>query len=273
MLEVDFFNNINNPYKWNFRKDIDWKEIENYIDNNIPVLFLTDPSMLNLFDTKIKSAAGHTLTLIGYDEKNVYISDGLKDTILKCTKENLINAIGEPKPVFYEKNIWGPVHPVKINESIEQLIVKGVQRNAYTMLYSKSSSKGIAAIDKLKNEIDHWVDLPNFLGLCSHVYHSIELIGTGGNGFRKLYLNFLIEASNYVRDIANSKLIVIMDKITRQYRTLSRGFYMISKNKQSTNTGDIKEILNNISILEESFWREVETLFPVYEFAKEDIVH
>lgn len=263
MIEVEFFSNINNPLKLNYGKEINWSQIEYYINHNIPVLFLTDPSKVNFFNVDVSSAASHTLTVIGYDDNNVYISDFISNRVLVCTKNELIDSIKIPKPPFNQINIWVPIFPININQSIENLIVRGLQKNAFNMLYNISDSRGIKAILRLANEIEYWVDLPNFYNMCKHVYYSCELIGTGGSGFRKMYHQFLLEASEFVSDIRNSNLINLMQEISTEYRNLSRAFYIISRHHDKTLLPNTKSILTNIANLEETFWRKVEKVFSV----------
>ena len=256
MIEYDFFRNIGIDFKWNKEKVPEFKEIKGYIDNNKPVLALTDPKELEFFGVSTPSLAHHTLTVIGYDEfdKTLKISDMIGSNIFSCSYESFCNAIKVGKPPFYIENIWSPVDEFKLEKNLEEMIIDGMRNNSLKMLQPKTDHSGIDALIKLKNELPQWRNLDNYQFICLHVYLSIEKIGTGGSGFRKLYLEFLKEVPFYTSKINVTDLLNKKVKLVNLYKELSKHFRLESKNKNESYIGTIQTILEDLITAEYDFW-------------------
>lgn len=258
VMENNFFENLGIDFKWQYGEEFKWNEVKNHLDNNIPVLFLTDPYYLDFFNVKVKSAAGHTLTLIGYDgEKGIlYISDSIGDEIFECNFDSFCQSINTEKPPFYQLNIWSPVPYFTIDEPLPVIIERAILKNANAMINSSSAHRGISAIHKLGKEIRNWDELLNWKELCTNIYRSLELIGTGGSGFRKLYQKFMQEAINILPWLNESSALEKIDLLERSYRKLSRKCYLADK-KDKTILNEISDILFELELLETDFWNEV----------------
>ncbi|TKI95377.1 DUF4872 domain-containing protein, partial [Bacillus cereus] len=102
-------------------------------------------------------------------------------------------------------------------EDIREAIVKGIRKNAEDMLQDKNDNYGILNIKKLAAEIPYWTELPEWEECCVHTYLMIEKIGSGGSGFRKLYSEFLIEASAYLPEIEQYSCITKIEEIHKLY--------------------------------------------------------
>ena len=257
MLENEFFENIGVQFKWN-KYLLEYEDIINNIDKGNPILVQTDPSILEFFDVQIPSAAGHTLTIIGYDNNKILrISDSIGSEIFSCSYENLCEAINVEKPPFYIRNIWSGVNNIEIKVDLEEVILNSLEKNALKMLHPSTNHSGINAIYKLHNEIPQWKYLDNYRFLCNHVYNSIENIGTGGSGFRNLYVDFLKEITNYTSEIDTSKIIENKIKIAKLYRELSKYFYLEYRDNGKTYVNKIQTVLSRIIENEYYFWGNI----------------
>lgn len=265
VMEHDFFENLGLDFKWHYGERFNWNEVKEYLDQDVPVLFLTDPFYLEFFNVKVNSVAGHTLTLIGYNEKEneLYISDSIGDKIFKCSFESFYKSINNKKPPFYQSNIWSPVPYFNINEPLPIILERAIIRNAKEMINSNSSHRGIRAINKLGNEIKEWNELPKWEDMCTNIYRSLELIGTGGSGFRKLYIQFLTESSEILPWLKEGELIDKMYRLERTYRKLSRKCYTAPK-KGETVLLEISAILFELEKLETDFWSQVINIYNQY---------
>ncbi|MEK4905761.1 BtrH N-terminal domain-containing protein [Niallia sp. FSL M8-0099] len=254
MLENDFFNTIGVNFKWN-NGTPNFDQVKKAIDQNLPILFLTDPSLLPFFKTKIPSAALHTITVIGYDEGgSVYVSDSISSEILECSFDELLSSINVQKPPFYIENLWAIVPKINFIEDLNNKLLLGMKKNAINMLNS-NKSRGVMAIKRLSKEVTDWKNLINYEGLCRHVYASIELIGTGGSGFRKIYLSFLNEVKEHLPNFKTDTLIEKCVELISLYKKLARLFYLESIKKEKTYIIRIQEVLNNIYVIETFFWK------------------
>ncbi|WP_193768989.1 BtrH N-terminal domain-containing protein [Metasolibacillus meyeri] len=259
MLEYDFFKNIGMNFKWHKDSPLDYQKITEYIDKNIPILALTDPSKLDFFDVSIPSAASHTLTIIGYDttDRSLKISDMIGNQVFSCDYESFCEAMKIKKTPFYVSNIWGVVENIDISQSMEELILKGMKSNAFKMLQPATHHSGIAAIVKLREELSMWAYLNNYRFLCAHVYSSIEKIGTGGSGFRNLYIKFLKEASMITSEMDMTGLINKKIHVASLYKDISKYFYLESRDNGKSYIPQIQQLLSNLIEEEHKFWEEV----------------
>ena len=260
MLENEFFSNIGIDFKWN-NSIPQWEMIKKHIDNKSPILFLTDPSKIGFFQTNIPSVTGHTLTIIGYKEVNneriVYISDFISNKILRCTYHELLDSINVRKAPFYKENLWGHIPPIYIGVSLDKVIIGSIKKNAKRMLDCNNTNRGLIAINTLTDEIKYWRDLPNYRFLCSHVYHSIETIGTGGSGFRNLYTLFLREIGNYISVFDSRGYSETMYYISICYKRLAKYFYLESLGKDKSYVNKIHSLLEEIYEKEHRFWSNI----------------
>ncbi|MEK5391832.1 BtrH N-terminal domain-containing protein [Margalitia sp. FSL K6-0131] len=258
VMENTLFTNLGLDFKWQYGDEFNWDEVKRNLDKKIPVLFLTDPYYLEFFNVKVNSAAGHTLTVIGYSEEEgiLFISDSIDDKIFTCNFDSFFKSINNKKPPFYQLNIWSPVPFFTIDEPLTVIIERAMINNATAMIDSQSGHRGISAIHKLGKDIRYWDELPNWQELCTNVYRSLELIGTGGSGFRKLYQRFLHEALNVLPWLGETSLLEKIEIISQSYRKLSRKCYLAG-NKDRKILSDISNILFELEFLETDFWSEI----------------
>lgn len=259
MIEFDFFKNLGIDFRWNKERNLSFNEIKSAIDNNQPILALTDTQRLEFFGVTTPSMAYHTLTIIGYneDDETVKISDMIGSNIFSSDYKSLVNAINIEKPPFFFKNIWSPIEKIKINKSIEELIINGMRINALKMLFPPSEHCGVKALTKLKDEVSEWRKLENYQMSCLHVYLSIEKIGTGGSGFRRMYKEFLEEIPVHTNEINVENLIEKIGFIVDLYSELSENFKLFSKIDDENYIIKIQSILEGIIINETEFWNMV----------------
>ncbi len=259
MIEFDFFKNIGLDFKWNKERELSFNEIKSSIDNNQPILALTDTQRLDFFGVTAPSMAYHTLIIIGYneDDETVKISDFIGSNIFSSDYQSLSHAINIAKPPFFYKNIWSPIGQIKISKSVEEMIFDGMRMNAIKMLFPTSEHSGVKALTKLKNEVSEWRKLENYQMSFLHVYLSIEKIGTGGSGFRKMYRQFLEEIPKHTNRIDTKNLIDKMEVIVNLYSELSENFKLASKIDDESYIKKIQSILGEIIINETEFWNMV----------------
>ena len=102
-----------------------------------------------------------------------------------------------------------------------------------------------------------------------HVYFSfatpsIEKVGSGGSGFRKLYTDFLIEASAYLPEIEQYSCIIKMEELHKLYRVLGRKFFSAGRNKDRKILIEVQQCLEDIYLLEKEFWETLYYITNIY---------
>lgn len=260
MFEKNFFQTLGIPFKWYTSDQVDWVKMKEYLNNNIPLLLLTDIYYLDFYRINENSFASHTLILLGYDEsKNIaYVSDSLREGLLETRLDRLLyQAINVEKPPFYKKNVWSPIPSFTIHKDRCEMIRESLINNAKEMIDPTSQFTGIQAMKTLGNEIVDWVDIPEWRKLSNNVYRSLELIGTGGSGFRKLYADFIDEIINDMPFIEETGLQKRMETIILLYRRLSKQFYLAGSKGERTYLVEIQNILSYIYSHEDEFWSTI----------------
>jgi hypothetical protein len=265
MLESNLFKNMGKSLYWREGKDIKWSEIKEYIDNGIPLLFLTDIYYLPFYNTSRNNFTGHTISVIGYDENRqiLFVSDYISDKILELSYKDLIKSIKDVKPPFYKRFQMMPVTVSNMDFkecSIKELVINGLYSNAKSML-DESKYRGVNAISKFAIECEYFYDLPNWENLCMQMYQSLERIGTGGSGFRKIYREFLIQANVLLKNQLEKPLLIITE-IEKLYKLLSKKLYLVSRKSDLKYLKEIKNIAKSIEAREKHLWECIlETVF------------
>lgn len=265
-FENNFFNSINHRFKWYSGEVLDVDKIIYFIENNIPVLVISETGYLDFYGTAGgRNVAGHTFTIVGFDtEKKIFlVSDYISNEYFPLSLMDLKKTAGQAKVPYDRKNVWAPVHPFII-EDIREAIVKGIRKNAEDMLQDKNDNYGILNIKKLAAEIPYWTELPEWEECCVHTYLMIEKIGSGGSGFRKLYSEFLIEASAYLPEIEQYSCITKIEEIHKLYRLLGRKFFSAGRNKDKKVLIEVQKCLEDIYILEKEFWEILSYITNTY---------
>jgi len=258
-FENNFFNAINHNFKWYSGEVLNVDKIISFLENDIPILVISETGYLDFYGTKGgRNVAGHTFTILGFDirKKTFLVSDFISSEYFSLSLIDLKKAINQAKVPYDRKNVWAPVYPFVI-EDIREAMLKGMWKNANDMLQNQNDNYGILNIKKLSAEIPYWTELPEWEECCLHTYMMIEKIGSGGSGFRKLYTEFLIEASSYFKEIEQYSCINKMQKINKLYKLLGRKFFVTGRTKERKNLIEIQKCLEDIYLLEKEFWETI----------------
>lgn len=256
MLESNFFSNINTEFKWNSKLDINIERIIQYIQDDTPVIAITETSQIgSYYEEDRVNIAGHTIGIVGFDTTNdiFFVTDYITKDIFPIKFKNFIRAVGLEKIPFNEKNIWAPVKKFKITD-LEESINKAILYNSNRMLQEKNSYYGLLAINNLKNEILYWSDLPRWEDCCLATYLTLEKVGTGGGGFRNLYGNFLEEVEELMPEYKELQVSSKMREIFKLYKQLSKLFFKCGRSKDKSYLFQISDVLSQIYIYEKDLW-------------------
>ena len=197
-----------------------WKNITEFIDDSIPVSLQLDCYHLEYFTHKIHFA-GHFLTVYGYDEEYVYVSDTmLQDLKHKSKIKNIELARFEKGQMSAKARSFTIKVPDK-RIDLKKAIITAIKNNADAFLNPPISNLTYRGIKKLGTELPKWRDMaknPEIdLVLAGDL---MEGAGTGGALFRNLYRDFLKEASEMIPENdyisqAYSKFCLIAPKWTQ----------------------------------------------------------
>ncbi|MFD2194822.1 DUF4872 domain-containing protein, partial [Oceanobacillus bengalensis] len=169
------------------------------------------------------------------------------------------NLLGcKTQPPLFEAYQWMPVSLDKekvSNINLREMVLAGLYNNSQSMLDSSKYS-GVNAIYTLSQEVRYISELPNWNNLCIQFYQSLEKIGTGGLGFRKIYHDFLIQANELLKSNLEDALLLIL-QLEKQYKSLSKLFFLAGKRKEKSYLADLREVLLTIWDIEKQMWQAI----------------
>ncbi len=169
---------------------------------------------------------GHTVVVSGISEaKNeAYVSDRYARPFVMSLGD-LRNARGSKHAPFPANNkLVELVVPKKVNDLVEVLPV-AIKKNAQFMFHPPMRNMGLTGFQKWRDMLPTWGAKFNndelLFGLAS-VFIYMETGGTGGAMFRKLYRDFLKEASEVLNNTGLLKASEIFDEIVSKIREVER---------------------------------------------------
>ncbi len=195
------------------------KKATTYIQKNIdagqPLGSQTDMFYLPYFEDYGEHFAGHFVTLVGYDQENVYVVDTDRSDIYAVSWELYNKAAYPPEKVpmkgkrfmFYFENLDD-------KKLFDEVIPVAIKNNANSMLNPPIKNIGVKGIKKFANEVKNWHETqPQVQKALSDFHLMAEEAGSGGALFRKPYARFLHEAFEVTNNRAYDEAANAFDEI------------------------------------------------------------
>jgi hypothetical protein len=194
---------------------------------NQPALVCADLGFLDYLSLGGDDHFGmHTILVYGIDEKDdeAHVSDRFATTI-SIPLTRLQKARASEYHPFPAKNKMMQVFMPDEMTSLEEIIPPAVRENADFMLNPPISNMGARGIMRWKKELRRY---PKILpdnqtiaqALIEHFVY-IEVGGSGGSLFRRMYSNFLKEASQLMKDSELQKASLLYDEICDDWSKLA----------------------------------------------------
>lgn len=261
-IEKQFFTRIGQNFHWEQYEDP--LEAENALlhrlDQGIPVILQSDIYHLPYYDTRTHFP-GHVITVWGYDRmKQVfYITDTERENILAVPFDNMRKA-RFCKDAFFniQGNLYAPENLV-IPENLPKIILGSILYNSRVLMDDKLDFQGVNALQKWKKEISAWKHFEDWKWTARFAYQVIEKRGTGGGGFRKMYSDFLTEASNYIPRIESLGLPEMMKETMSAWTGLALSLKAVS-NHDKPDFSDVEKKLDSLEKREVSYHKTALTL-------------
>jgi hypothetical protein len=185
-----------------------WESVKRLIDNDEPVIIDVDATYLPYLKRRFRlfgdvGYGGHRITVIGYDDSadTVLLSDYLWREAQEVPAKSLMLARGSPAGKMPPGNLfYSFLFPRKFR-SLSDAIRRGIRMNVATMMHPWSDSMGLPALKRFTARVLDWPRLmsPDILAKNARMaFIMLEVFGTGGGNFRRLYARFLHEAMNYI---------------------------------------------------------------------------
>jgi hypothetical protein len=203
------------------------KHLRETLEMNQPALVCADLGFLDYLSLGGDDHFGmHTILVYGIDEKDdeAHVSDRFATTI-SIPLTRLQKARASEYHPFPAKNKMMQVFMSDEMTPLEEIIPPAVRENADFMLNPPISNMGARGIMRWKKELRRY---PKILpdnqtiaqALIEHFVY-IEVGGSGGSLFRRMYSNFLKEASQLMKDSELQKASLLYDEICDDWSKLA----------------------------------------------------
>lgn len=167
------------------------------LERNRPVVCYGDIHYLPYIPTE-RHFGGHAFVVYGVDELagEVYISD-TSPVPQRISIAALAKARGSVSPPLAPHHAQLAVTEVRSEQPDAHAIRAAIARCCEGMLRAPIRNLGLAGLDTFACQVQRWIaclDATRLVDHLSEAYVNLELAGTGGVGFRKLYRLYLDEA-------------------------------------------------------------------------------
>lgn len=225
-LETGFFDTLGVEY--DERSGETWQEawggVRSYLKRGIPVFLFVDLYYLEYFDTDTHFGP-HVLLCVGVDGDEVLLSDSEFDELQRLSTDALERAWDSEHGFAPLDNHWLAVASSGIERECADAIRMAIDRTTTLMLSPDRTpwgTQGVSGIQAFADELPDWHRFEDAQWCARFAYQNIERRGTGGGAFRRLYADFLEQASEIVTlpDGCAERLYTIADDWTALASTL-----------------------------------------------------
>ena len=216
-----------------------WKQLTSSIDHGNPAIINVDASCLeylrkkfNLFDHV--RYGGHRVLVLDYcnENKTVTVADYLWSQYQTVSIENLQNARSSQDGQMSADNLMYTLLLPGRYFSIKDAIISGIRMNVKTMSQPWFDLIGLSGVGKFCDRVLTWPRLMKEEDIKKNaymVYMMLEVVGTGGGNFRRLYARFLREANEYLGSKTIRKAIEVYSELGRLWKEVALLFKISSE--------------------------------------------
>lgn len=220
-FESRIFEALGEPFRWEtYDSEMEAADaLDAKLDSGRPALLLTDIFHLDYFGSRTHFP-GHAIVAWKRDDTRVFVTDTERPELIPVGRVELSRARFSTLPPFvHNANLYAPckVHADGVSAS---LVVSVIRQNAGMLLHGDTNN-GIAALDTWHGDLPRWVALDDWRWAARFAYQIIEKRGTGGGGFRAMYVEFLGEAAALDRRVERLNLVGLMQVSARRWTELA----------------------------------------------------
>jgi hypothetical protein len=125
------------------------------------------------------------------------------------------------------------------------------------MNLDRAPHQAVMGMETLFEDFEQWGSAPDW-GICARFgYQNIEVRGTGGGFFRKLYAQFLRQAEQLDGDLRAAHLAETMEEIASEWTALGSILQRVAKEKDPALFKDASHATRRLAMREENFWGRV----------------
>lgn len=235
-----------------------WLEAKDWVDGDIPVLLHVELSRLPYYRTRTPFP-GHRVLLVGYDDARQVAL--LADTAFLELQEISYAALQEARtatiPPIPLHNEWLAVKPTVPSRALVEAIHGALHDNALGMNLDRAPYFGIMGMESLAEDFVNWANAPDWDMCARFAYQNIEVRGTGGSAFRRMYAQFLHQAEALDERLRGAGLAATMDEIADDWSGLAAVLKEIATKHDPQLFKDAGRAIRRLAMREENFWGRV----------------
>ncbi len=235
-----------------------WSVVRELVDAGAPVLLSVELSQLPYWRARTPFP-GHRVLLVGYDDARQVAL--LADTGFPDLQEIAYAALRAARsaqiPPLPLHNEWLAIHPTPAPVPLADAMREALRENALGMNLDRAPYQGIMGMEALAEEFESWADLPDGEWCARIAYQNIEVRGTGGGMFRKMYARYLREASARLPALREARLAETMEEIAGEWSELAGILQRIAAERNAALYKAASRAIRRLALREENFWGRV----------------
>lgn len=237
-----------------------WQEARAWIDRDLPVLVHVELSQLPYYQAR-NPFPGHRVLLVGYDDEHetAFLADTAFSELQTVSYEALRAARSAKIPPIPLHNEWLVIEPTPPDtlRPLPAAIRLALRANALAMNLDRAPYYGIMGMESLAEDLSRWGDLPDWDACARLAYQNIEVRGTGGGMFRKLYAEYLQQVEPLDKELEEAGLAVLMGEIAEEWSALGGIFQRITVERDRSIFREAGHAARRLAMREEFFWGRV----------------
>lgn len=244
--------------------DCAWQTAKEWIDRGVPLLLNVELSQLPYYNTRTPFP-GHRIVLAGYDDARrvAFLADTQFPGLQEVSYDTLRAARAAELSL---RNEWLAIKLTQDPVPLADAVVSALRDNALGMNLDRAPHQAIMGMELLAEDFENWGDAPDWRWCAKFGYQIIEVRGTGGGFFRKMYAEFLREVEDPAQfawaealdeRLRAAKLAETMDSIANEWSEFARLLQRIAAEQDRTAFADASRAIRRLAMREETFWGKV----------------
>jgi hypothetical protein len=254
-----------------------WEDVRREIIEGRPAVICAD-----IFYMDHREYAVHfpfnRFALVGFDDEvaKAYIHDRENLDPQAVSYPALAASRNPPEyPIF---NQWGRFETGSVRRSLEEACLRALKKTALRMTGADDHQKrhfaglgeegdgkvqtGLDALKELREDVPSWREKKDPTWIASYVSRTLEVFGSGGGNFRRLYAAFLTEARAMQPDVVDRELPILTGRSADLWTALSQSLNGIAKGEDGGSWNTAVGLIDQIGVVENDIFHSLREKLP-----------
>ena len=235
-----------------------WRAAKEWINRDVPLLLHVELSQLPYYKTRTPFP-GHRVVLAGYDNERgiAFLTDTQFPGLQEVSYDALRAARTAQIPPIPLHNEWLAIKPTLNPAPATDAVRLALRDNALGMNLDRAPHQGIMGMETLAEDFENWGDTADWAVCAKFGYQNIQVRGTGGGFFRKMYAQFLHEAEAIDGQLRAARLADMMEEIANAWSEFGLLLKRIAEEQDPAAFAGASRAIRRLAMREENFWGQV----------------